>query len=159
MRQISAKNFDLLLMYYEYENTQKHEKQGAIKIIQTNKGAELVEENMPKGFFEDEMGTPINNEKKGSFDADGDFLSLGKGGFLDDDNFGADFNMKKVMNDIDMSDKSNMNGYEGLFDNFNCLCFFIFENVFDIRKRNSVSDSYYNNFRDNILKYFTEGKK
>ena len=159
LRQIGAKNFDLLLMYYEYENTQKHEKQGAIKIIQTNKGAELVEENMPKGFFEDEMGTPINNEKKGSFDADGDFLSLGKGGFLDDDNFGADFNMKKVMNDIDMSDKSNMNGYEGLFDNFNCLCFFIFENVFDIRKRNSVSDSYYNNFRDNILKYFTEGKK
>ena len=32
LRQCSSENFDLLLMYYEYENTQKHEKQGAIKI-------------------------------------------------------------------------------------------------------------------------------
>ena len=34
LRQVGAKNFDLLLMYYEFENTQKHEKQGAIKIKQ-----------------------------------------------------------------------------------------------------------------------------
>ena len=157
MRQVGAKNFGLLLMYYEYENTQKHEKQGAIKIRQTNKGAEFVEESMPKGFLDEEGGTSLK-EKKGSFD--GDFLNFGKEGFLDEENFGGDnFNMKKVMKDLDSFDKSNMNGYEGLFDNFNCLCYFIFENIFDIRQRNSVNDEYYGNVKDNILKYFAESKK
>lgn len=157
MRQVGAKNFDLLLMYYEYENTQKHEKQGAIKIRQTNKGAEFVEESMPKGFLDEEGGTSLK-EKKGSFD--GDFLNFGKEGFLDEENFGGDnFNMRKVMKDLDSFDKSNMNGYEGLFDNFNCLCYFLFENIFDMRQRNSVNDEYYGNVKDNILKYFAESKK
>ena len=80
MRQVGAKNFDLLLMYYEYENTQKHEKQGAIKIRQTNKGAEFGEESMPKGFLDEEGGTSLK-EKKGSFD--GDFLNFGKLLFLE----------------------------------------------------------------------------
>ena len=157
LRQVGAKNFGLLLMYYQFENTQKHEKQGAIKIKQTNKGAELVEESLPKGFLEEDIGTPIEKGNKGSFD--GDFLSLGAGGFFDDENFGGDFNMKKVMNTLDNSDKSNMNGFEGIFDNFNCLCYFTFENVFDIRKRNEVTEGYYNNFRQNILNYFAEYKK
>ena len=61
-------------MYYQFENTQKHEKQGAISIKQTNKGAEIVEESIPQGFLEEEMGTPIEKNNKGSFD--GDFLSL-----------------------------------------------------------------------------------
>ena len=155
LRQVGAKNFDLLLMYYEFENTQKHEKQGALKIKQTNKGAEFVEESLPEGFLDEEFDTnPKLKGKKKSID--GDFLNMGKGGFLDDDNFGNDFNMRKMMNDIDSDDKNNMNGYEGIFDNFNCICFFTFENVFDIRKRESVSDGYYANFRENILKNFTE---
>ena len=156
LRQVGAKNFDLLLMYYQFENTQKHEKQGVISIKQTNKGAEIVEESIPQGFLEEEMGTPISKGKKGSFD--GDFLSL-KGGFLDDENFGADFNMKNLMNALDNSDKNILNGFDGLFDNFNCICFFIFENVFDIRTRNSLSDEFYNNFKLNILSNFTEYKK
>jgi hypothetical protein len=156
LRQVRAKNFDLLLMYYQFENTQKHEKQGAISIKQTNKGAEIVEESIPQGFLEEEMGTPIEKNNKGSFD--GDFLSL-KGGFLDDENFGADFNMKNVMNALDSSDKNVINGFDGLFDNFNCICFFTFENVFDIRSRDSLSDGYYNNFKSNILSNFTEYKK
>ena len=156
LRQVRAKNFDLLLMYYQFENTQKHEKQGAISIKQTNKGAEFVEESIPQGFLEEEMGTPIAKETKGSFD--GDFLSL-KGGFLDDENFGADFNMKNMINALDNSDKNIINGFDGLFDNFNCICFFTFENVFDIRSKDSLSDAYYNNFKSNILSNFTEYKK
>ncbi len=31
-------------MYYEYENTQKHEKQGVMKIKQTNVGVEFIEQ-------------------------------------------------------------------------------------------------------------------
>ena len=157
MRQVGGKNFDLLLMYYEFENTQKHEKQGAIKIRQTNKGAEIVEESLPDNFLDDELSgtTPISKSKKKSID----FLSMGKGGFLDEDNFGNDFNMKKVANALDKDDNNFMNGFEGLFDNFNCICFFTFENVFDIRKRESISDSFYANFRDNILSNFTEYRK
>ena len=157
MRQVGGKNFDLLLMYYEFENTQKHEKQGAIKIRQTNQGAEIVEESLPEDFLDDEMSgtTPISKPKKKSID----FLSMGNGGFLDEDNFGNDYNMKKVMNALDKDDNNYMNGFEGLFDNFNCICFFTFENVFDIRKRESINDSFYANFRDNILSNFTEYRK
>ena len=157
MRQVGGKNFDLLLMYYEFENTQKHEKQGQIKIRQTNKGAEIVEESLPDNFLDDELSetTPKKKKKKKSID----FLSMGKGGFLDEDNFGNDFNMKKVANALDKDDNNFMNGFEGLFDNFNCICFFTFENVFDIRKRESISDSFYANFRDNILSNFTEYRK
>ena len=156
MRQVGGKNFDLLLMYYEFENTQKHEKQGAIKIRQTNQGAEIVEESLPEDFLDDEMSgtTPISKPKKKSID----FLSMGNGGFLDEDNFGNDYNMKKVMNALDKDDNNYMNGFEGLFDNFNCICFFTFENVFDIRKRESMSDGYYTDFRENILRNFTECK-
>ena len=156
MRQVGGKNFDLLLMYYEFENTQKHEKQGAIKIRQTNQGAEIVEESLPEDFLDDELSgtTPISKPKKKSID----FLSMGNGGFLDEDNFGNDYNMKKVMNALDKDDNNYMNGFEGLFDNFNCICFFTFENVFDIRKRESINDSFYANFRENILSNFTEYK-
>ena len=144
-------------MYYQFENTQKHEKQGAISIKQTNKGAEFVEESLPQGFLEEEMGTPINKDNKGSFD--NDFFSL-KGGFLDDENFGGDnFNMKNMIKALDSTDKNILNGFEGLFDNFNCICFFTFENIFDIRKRDSVTEGYYANFRQNILSNFTEYKK
>jgi hypothetical protein len=66
--------------------------------------------------------------------------------------------MKKVMNALDKDDNNYMNGFEGLFDNFNCICFFTFENVFDIRKRESLSDGYYTDFRENILGNFTECK-
>ena len=157
LRQVGAKNFDLLLMYYEFENTQKHEKQGAIKIKQTNKGTEFIEEKLPEDLLGEEMGTPIS-KGTGSFDAD--FLSLGKGGFLDEVNFGGDnFNMKNVAKVLDSNDKGNMNAYEGIFDNFNCMCYFTFENVFDIKNKEKESDGYYTQFRDNVLKYFVEFKK
>ena len=156
MRQVGAKNFDLLLMYYEFENTKKHEKQGAIKIKQTNKGAEFVEEKLPEGLLVEDM-TPI---EKGIGSFDGDFLTMDNGGFLDDDNFGGDnFIMKNVVKALDINDKNNMNGYEGLFDNFNCMCFFTFENVFEIKSKENENTEYYNQFRDNVLKYFVEYRK
>ena len=158
LRQVGAKNFGLLLMYYQFENTQKHEKQGALKIKRRSKGVEFIEESLPKDFLEEDVGTPISKGNKGTFD--GEFLSLGGGAFFDDENFGGEnFNMKKVMNTLDNDDKNNMNGFEGLFDNFNCLCFFTFENIFDIRKRNIVTEGHYNEFRQNILNYFAEYKK
>ena len=157
LRQVGAKNFGLLLMYYQFENTQKHEKQGALKIKRRSKGIEFIEESLPKDFLEEDVGTPI--EKGGKDTLDGGFFSLGGNAFFDEEFGGENFNMKKVMNTLDKDDKNNMNGFEGIFDNFNCLCFFTFENVFDIRQRNIVTEGYYNNFRQNILNYFAEYKK
>ncbi len=54
------------------------------------------------------METPKSKWKKKNFD--GDFLNAGKGGFLDDDNLGNNFNMRKMMNELDRDDKSNLNG-------------------------------------------------
>ena len=162
LKQCGVDNFDLLLMYYEYENTQKHEKQGAIKIKQTNFGTEIVEESLPKGGIFEEGSTPIS--KFGSKIPDslgGGFLSLG-GGFLDDNEFGGGKNLNINANKgnlIDFDEKVNISGYDGVFDSFNCLCFFTFENVFDIRKRLSLSINYYNNFLNKIVENFTEYKK
>ena len=88
------------------------------------------------------------------------YFSLG-GAFLegvDDDMDVIDINMvkKNAANLMDYSDKISMNGYEGVFDSFNCMCFFTFENIFDIRKRLSITSNYYNKFQKNILDNFTE---
>ena len=162
LKQCGVQNFDLLLMYYEYENTQKHEKQGAIKIKQTNFGTEIVEESLPKGGIFDEGGaSPISKfGSKMPESIGGGFLSMG-GGFLDDNDFGGknlNINANKG-NLIDIDEKINISGYDGVFDSFNCLCFFTFENVFDIRKRLSLAINYYNNFLNKIMENFTEYKK
>ena len=159
LKQIGAQNFFLLLMYYEYENTQKHEKQGAIKIRHTNKGAEFIEESLPKGsLFDDEenIGTPISKFASKIESFGGGFLSP-VGNILDDNEF-VGKNSKNVGNMIDFEEKVNINGYEGVFDSFNCMCFFTFENVFDLRKRFSLSFNYYNNFQNKILANFTDYK-
>ena len=146
-----SQNFDLLLMYYEYENTQKHEEQGTIKIKKTNQGTEIIEGSLPKGDIFDEVGSPISKSKIP--DSPGD-------NFLDDNDFGGkNFNPNKNMaNLIDIDEKINISGYEGVFDSFNCLCFFTFENVFDIRKRFSLAFNYYNSFKNKIMNNFTEYK-
>ncbi len=161
LQSCGAKNFNLLLMYYEYESTQKHENQGAIKIKQTGFGTEIVEENIPKGLEEENMGTPINIGSGGSAGSGG-FLAM-DGGFFDDNDFVGDNlnlnpNNKNMAKLLDVNEKVNINSYEGVFDSFNCMCFFTFENVFDIRKRLSGLFNYHN-FEKKVLVNFTEFKK
>ena len=157
LKEVGSQNFDLLLMYYEYEKTLNHEKQGAIKIAKTETGeTEIIEESMPKGeLFEDDA----NGFKFGSKFPDspeGGFLSF-KGEFLDVDEFEKLENEYKS-NGNDFNEKISINGYDGLFDSYSCLCFFTFGNVFDIRKRVALTTNYYNNFQKNILVNFTELK-
>ena len=73
------------------------------------------------------------------------------------DDFGAE--TKNPGNFNDYSEKISINGYDGIFDCFNCMCFFTFENIFDIRKRLTLATNYYTNFLDKILDNFTEFKK
>ena len=160
-------NFDLLLMYYQYENTQKHEKQGVIKIQKVDGDkAEIIQASMPKDFMDDlSPSLSINNNnlkfpgeslKSGNFSLGGAFLEG-----VDDDMDVIDINMvkKNAANLMDYSDKISMNGYEGVFDSFNCICFFTFENIFDIRKKFKLSKNYFTEFQNKILESFTSFKK
>ena len=157
-----CQNFDLLLMYYEYENSQKHEKQGAIKIKKVDGDkAEIVQATMPQGMLDPDLATPISNFPGSSLG--GGMFSLG-GAFLDggeDEKGGADPVVIKqnAANLMDYSEKFNINGYDGIFDSFNCICFFTFENIFDIRKRLGFKEDFYNDFQNKILMNFTNFKK
>ena len=154
LSQCGAQNFDLLLMYYEYENMLKHEKQGAIKIKKNaTGGTEIVEESLPKDDIFDEVGSPID---KIADSPGGGIL----GDFLDDNEFNKNLNInpnKNIGKFIDVDEAMNITGYEGIFDSYTCLCYFTFENVFDIKKRTS-SKNYYDNFKKSILINFTEYK-
>ena len=161
LKEIGVHNFYLLLMYYEYENTQKHEKQGVIKIRKSNLGAELIEESLPKGeLFADEEFTPISSQigSKMPGSLGGEFLSP-DGGFFDDNDIGGkNMNVNNKAELTDYEEKINMNQFEGVFDSFNCMCFFTFENVFDIRNRSSGSNNYYNGFQKKVMVNFTPYK-
>ena len=161
-----SQNFELLLMYFEYENTQKHEKQGAIKIQKLDGDkAEIIQASYPKDII-DEFSPSINPNNNMKFPGESmksGMFSLG-GAFLDggDEDLGViDINKvrQNAANLMEYSGKFSMNGYEGVFDSFNCMCFFSFENIFDIRKRFSLDTNYYKIFQDKILNYFTSFKK
>ena len=82
-----------------------------------------------------------------------------KGEFLDGDDFEKYENENKNNGNYnDYNEKISINGYDGIFDSYSCLCFFTFGNVFDIRKRVTLTTNYYNNFQKNILVNFTELK-
>ena len=161
LKEIGVHNFYLLLMYYEYENTQKHEKQGVIKIRKSNLGAELIEESLPKGeLFNDEDFTPISSQfgSKVQSSLGGEFLSP-DGAFFDDNDIGGkNVNANNKAELVDYEEKINMNQFEGVFDSFNCMCFFTFENVFDIRNRSLGSSNYYDGFQKKIMVNFTPYK-
>ena len=156
LNQIGAQNFDLLLMYYEYENVKKHEKDGVIKI---NNSGEIIEENAPKNILFNDIGSPIEQNLEKDIPMTNTFFSP-MDRFLDDeiinDKNEAPKNMAKI---IDTKEKIDINGYDGVFNSFSCLCFFSFENVFDVRPRLTLAKNYYNNFQDKILTNFTNFKK
>ena len=150
LKQCNSHNFDLLLMYYEYENTQKHEKQGAIKIKKTSQGTEIIEENLPQDLIFDEEISDLEFDSKN--------LLNKKNELFNDSDLSGDnlFSNKNTVSLSDINEKFNINGYEGIFDSFNCMCFFTFENVFDIKKRFSLTINYYEKFINKILSNFTE---
>ena len=148
-------------MYYEYENTQKHEKQGAIRIQKVDGDkAEIIQASLPKGMLEDVEQTPNNRFRGESIKSS--MFSFG-GAFFDggeEEKGSVDLLQIKqnAANLIEYSEKFSMNGYDGVFDSFNCMCFFSFENIFDIRKRLGIKNDFYIDFKDKILINFTKYK-
>ena len=207
LRENNLINVNLLMMYFEYENTQKHEKQGAIKIRKTDANeAEIVNVDMPEEKKEkeknkeekeekEEKKEEIKEEKKEELEKiekekqekgdmkieNDDILQINGndendkaiiGGNFQDDLFkdekgeddmfgdeGFDFMPdvgKEAHNLVDYISKVNINGYEGNFDNFICMCFFTFENAFDLNNKfGSAPDEV---FKNKILENFIQLK-
>ena len=59
---------------------------------------------------------------------------------------------KEAHNLLDYTEKVNIAGYEGNFDNFVCLCFFTFENAFDLNNKsgNPIDEAFKNKILDNF---------
>ena len=62
-------------------------------------------------------------------------------------------------NIISYSGQINFNGYSGVFDNFNCLCFFTFENIFENQTKYQYEYDFYKDYLKKIMKYFTSFKE
>ena len=162
---------NLLMMYYEYENTTKKEgeEEGAIKIKKNESNqAEIIPVDLPKNIINDvedeETGennnlevnnkANINNTNKKEDKIFNIFSKYNEVVFGDDD-YTPDYG--KIPNNIlDYSEKVNITGYEGNFDNFNCLCFFTFENVFDTRSKFNFITESYNLFEKKITENFVQ---
>ena len=186
---------NLLMMYFEYENTQKHEKEGAIKIRKTDANeAEIInidmpEENEKESKEGEEIGKKENenkpdNEKKENEikDNSDEILKINAEDEINNNELnvkiskelygdekgenndlfgdeGFDFMPdlgKNAHNLLDYTEKVNIAGYEGNFDNFICMCFFTFENAFDLN--NKFGETPDEVFKNKILENFSEFK-
>jgi hypothetical protein len=187
LKRVGSYSFNLLLMYYQYEGSQKHEKfikNGIIKIKNSeNNKPEIIDDILPsKSLYNDskicneseEMSGDINNSiefviknksisnkntnnskrKKSAnssnkTDKENDIQSFG--------NISDDFSNKKKMNEniINFSEQINITGYDGIFDDYNCLCYFNFENIFENQNKYQYNYKFYKDYLNEIMKYFS----
>ena len=237
---------NLLMMYFEYENTQKHEKDGAIKIRKINDKVEIINTTVSMPIFKDDedesdeniyigdfskkhdsenatipISSEENTEKKnitmsnkisvlnsvnvGSSNntsnnhKDKDDInenldieisksvrnkddelnkvmtdkteiqnicgSLTSANFIDDELMSFDDptmsinknqKLKKSQNMLNYKEEIKINSYEGYFDDFNCLCLFSFENIFQLKSDYNCFSNNYNQLEKNIMSYFND---
>ena len=178
--------FNLLLMYYEYESSQKLETfrlNEIIKIRNNNDNKpEIIYDILPKFFlYEDSMlsseseeiniirSTNINkiedniqsnndenNENNIESKTDEDIQLINEN-YSDDNNIITSKGLNEKI--IKYSEAINFNGYSGIFDNYKCLCFFTFENIFQNQKKYQYNYNFYKNYLKKIMKYFSALKE
>ena len=137
------------MMYYEYENTQKHEKGGKISIKKKGSKAEIIAfDTIPEVNEKENFTLPNDDILDGHIFIDNN----------DNNKNSNKANFNNVINDIDdefgdFSNKINISSFDGTFHHFNCLCYFMFENLFDI---NTVfkKDNFYDEYSKNIMSHF-----
>ena len=171
--------FNLLLMYYEYGSCIKLEPYKMNEIIKiknnSNNKPEIINDILPKYFlYEDSMisseseesniikvnnnNSKIDDRQNNIVESKTDEDSKLINETISEDN---NLNISKGLNDkiIKYSDEINFNGYSGIFDNHNCLCFFTFENVLENKKNYQYNYDFYKNYLKKIMKYFTPLKE
>ena len=67
-------------------------------------------------------------------------------------------NTNNMRNMLDYKEKVSLSNYEGFFDNYNCLCCFAFDNVFQIGKIKRSISKKYDILERKILKNFSQKK-
>ena len=172
LKENNLSSVNLLMMYYEYENTTKKEREeeGAIKIKKNDSNeAEIIQVDLPKNIINDvedeetgennilevDNNKANNNSSNKKEDKIFNVFSKYNDAVFGDDDYTPDYG--KIPNNIlDYSEKVNINGYEGNFNNFNCLCFFTFENVFDTRSKFNFITESYNLFEKKITENFAQ---
>ena len=138
LKNMNLNNFNLLMMYYEYENTLKHEKKGKISIQKKGSKVEIINVSS----INDSEDSTLSNQNDIENQIQNDIIDNN----LNDDNF------------LDLNNDINICSYDGTFHHFNCLCYFMFENLFDLKK-SLFKNNIWDNFSKNIQKYFAEYKK
>ena len=165
---------NLLMMYYEYENIEKHEKEGAITIKKTDSNkVQIMPVDMPEllnkiNNDDDEEDNNIiikNNNKSLPNKSKNSQKLLNEScndkieDFFEDEYFDFMPDSGQIStNLLDYSDKINIAAYEGNFDNFACVCFFTFENIFNMNKKFNITTQPYTILEKKIKDNFGEFK-
>ena len=184
LKKVGSYAFNLLLMYYEYEGSQKHEKyvqNGVIKIKNNvNNKPEIIDDILPNGcLYDPELFSDENEEIEEDISNSIKIANINKS-ISSKDNINAksknsslnsmnkeskendiqlisedisdDFLNKRRISEniIDYSDKINITGYNGNFDDYNCLCYFNFENIFENQEKYQYNYKFYKDYLKNI---------
>ena len=192
LKKVGSYAFNLLLMYYEYEGSQKHEKyvqNGVIKIKNNiNNKPEIIDDILPNGCLyddslfsdeneevedvEEEISNSIkivNKNKNKNISSKNIIISkknsvnsLNKTSKENDiqlisEDLSDDFPNKRRISEniINYSDQINITGYNGNFDDYNCLCYFNFQNIFLNQEKYQYNYKFYKDYLKKILKYFS----
>ena len=187
LKKVGSYTFSLLLMYYQYEGNEKHEKyvkNGVIKIRNSlDNKPEIIDDILPAKCLynssiisneSEEMSEGINNSIKfviknksissknsnnsKSKKSVNSYNRIGKENDIQSfENMSDDFYNKKKMNEnlINFSDQINITGYNGIFDSYNCLCYFNFENIFENQNNYKHNYKFYQDYLKKIMKYFS----
>ena len=159
LKQNKISNVNFFMMYLEYENTKKHESAGSLKIQKSvNNEAEIVDISMNNNISTKKESEPNENN---IITNDNNNINNNKDEFSDDFFSEEGFDLmpdkgKLAHNLMDYTEKVNIAGYEGNYDDFVCMCFFTFENVFDLNNKFGMSPDM--RFKNKILSKFAQYK-
>lgn len=152
LRKIQSKQFHLIMMYYEFGIDTKLEDMGLVRESVTNNNINMF--NLPSQeskYIESQNVNRNNFEFKDSLNNGGDNIRFDEISIIGNPNMGK----TRPGNMIDFTDNICIYGYEGTYDQFKCLCFFSFENIFDFRKKITLTN-FYNKYHEKVLSFFSE---
>ena len=134
-------NLSLLMMYYEFEQNKKLDK---------NEGNANVNEELMNPLSENVTHNNNNNNQNVNKGNEFDFLNSHESSNLNH------FLYHHSQNISYFSEKVIMNGYEGQFEEYKCVCFFMFDNVFlhDYEEKDELGWRISNYYND-VVSYFS----
>ena len=181
LKTVGSYMFNLLLMYYQYDSSQKHEKylsNGVIKIRNSiDNKPEIIDDILPLGKLCDDNSIISNGSDEESIKKSIKFLNKSTSSknnkkysknksnknneneiqFVSEDISDDSFQIegKENENIINFSEQINITGYNGFYDSYNCLCYFTFENIFYINENIENNYEFYKDYLNKILNHFS----